>query len=136
MGAPFIVAQDQGKPASLIQLIANPDRFDGQIVTVDGFLVLGEHPEFVGQQARLYVHQVDADNLLGNAVWVVASSEMRRNREKLDHIYVLLTGTFRKSGSKESDPYRAGTLTRVQLCTAWSNPSHPIGLKDQKAKYK
>ena len=134
-----VFAIDQSRPriVSEIQLIANPDGFDGSLVTVTGFLILGEHPEFVNQEPFLYLHEEDAKNLLvENAVRVVASRQMQDDREKLDHMYVTLTGVFRVSHAKGPDSTHKGTVTEVQRCRVWSNPSHPIGVSEDKTKYK
>jgi hypothetical protein len=133
----FGLGQVRPKPASLIQLIANPERFDGKVVKVSGFLLLSEHPEFFGQQPALYLHQEDAKNLLlPNSVWVVPSEQMRPDREKINLMYVTLTGLFRAAHSGEKDPYEGGTITEVQICDRWSDPDHPIGLKADNGKYK
>ena len=123
--------QDQPKPISLIQLIANPEKFDGKVVSVDGYLMIGEHPEFVGQQPILYLHEEDAKNLLlSNSVWVVPSDQMLRNRETLNHMYVTVTGVFRASRGE------GGTITQVQNFAIWSDPGHPVGRKGDDRKYK
>jgi hypothetical protein len=120
-----------------MQLIANPDRFDGSVVTVTGFLILGEHPEFINQEPFLYLHEEDAKNLLvENAVRVAASHQMQHEREKLDHMYVTLTGLFKVSHAKGPDSTDRGTITEVQSCRVWSNPSRPIGVSEDKTKYK
>ena len=135
--ASLLLAQDRAKPVSLIQLIATPEKFDGKQVTVNGFLVIGEHPEFFGQQPVLYLNEEDSKNLLlGNSVWVVPSEQMRRDREKIDHMYVTVTGTFQTAHGGDRDAYEGGTITRVQACAPWSDPTHPIGTKPNARKYK
>jgi hypothetical protein len=70
---------------SLIQLIGNPDKYDGKSVRVIGFLRL----EFEGD--ALYLHQEDFEHALTkNAIWVNAGPGMTKNRERLDKKYVLL----------------------------------------------
>lgn len=72
---------------SMIQLISNPDKYDGQYVRVMGFLRL----EFEGN--GLYLHREDYEkSLYKNGVWVyVAETEANR---KLNMKYVLIEGTF------------------------------------------
>lgn len=136
LAGPVSLRPDRPKPVSLIQLIANPEKFDGKLVAVNGFLSLGEHPEFVGQQPILYMNQEDAKNLLlGNSVWVVPSDQMRRDQEKIDRMYVTLTGLFRAARTG-TDSYEGGTITQVQTCTKWLDPNHPIGLAVVNGKYK
>jgi hypothetical protein len=87
----LVVAQRSQEPtdASLIQLIANPDKYDGKFVRVIGFVRL----EFEGN--AMYLHREDYENsLLKNAVWIDPTSEMMKQREKFDKKYVLLEGTF------------------------------------------
>jgi len=124
----FGPAQQQGVPTSLIQLIANPERFDGKLVVVHGFLRIG-HEKHHGTETVLYLHQEDATHLLGsNAVWVIASEQMIRDHEKIDGMYVMLTGVVRAvSGAGGSSGM---VIKDVQSCRAWSDPRRPIGLKD------
>jgi hypothetical protein len=66
------IAQDRAVPATLIQLIANPDQFDGKLIAVRGYLVMvGGHHDV--SATFLNVSREDADNMLGNAIAVVAS---------------------------------------------------------------
>lgn len=74
---------------SLVQLIGNPDKYDGKFVRVEGFLRL----EFEGN--ALYLHQEDDEHTLTkNAIWVDASPDMMKKRDRLNKKYVLLEGTF------------------------------------------
>jgi hypothetical protein len=89
--AAFLAAQNSQDPTgiSLIQLISNPDRYDGKVVRLEGFLRL----EFEGN--ALYLHQEDDDYMLTkNAICVDASPDMIKSRDNLDKKYVLLEGTF------------------------------------------
>jgi hypothetical protein len=74
---------------SLVQLIATPEKYDGKVVQVAGFLSL----EFEGH--ILYLHQADYENgMTKNGVWIVRNSLIDQNAEKLDKQYVILVGTF------------------------------------------
>jgi hypothetical protein len=132
-------AERPAAPVSLIRLIAAPEEFDGKTVTVQGFLVLGEHPEFINQFPALYLHEEDAKNLLAdNSVWVAPSGQMRHDREKIDHMYVRLTGIFRAHRGPVGSS-RVGTMTDVESCTPWSDPARPVGARELPAghgKYK
>src|SRR5580704_3511350 len=68
---------------SLVELIADPAKFDGKVVVVHGFLQIDyEHD-------MLFLHREDFDNvLLENAIWVDTTEEMGRNRAKLNSKYV------------------------------------------------
>src|SRR5437660_10122960 len=74
---------------TLVQLIANPDRFDGKLIRVIGFLRL----EFEGNV--LYLHREDYENaILGDGIWVDVTPSMEKQRATLNMKYVLLEGIF------------------------------------------
>ncbi len=103
-------------PVSIVQLIANPEKYDGKLVATAGFLMLGERP-------ALYLHQEDADHaLIENALWLDTTDKMRRHRDELHHKYVVITGTFR-AGHAGHDYYKAGGITKIKSCSAWSPPA-------------
>jgi hypothetical protein len=122
----------QGAPkyVSPIQLIANPEKFDKTLITVRGFLVMEGHRDVVA--SALYLHREDAENQLDNSVLVEASDQMRRDEEKIDRIYVTLTGSFRAVPTANSS--YIPTISNVRSCTPLSNPTHPIGLKGNDTK--
>lgn len=123
-------AQGTSKHLSLIQLIATPDKFEGASVTVDGFLVMEGHRDLVA--TVLYLHKDDADNLLGaNSVHVIPSEKMRQHEEQIDHMYVVLTGSFHTV--RTANGSYTMEIRDVQSCTAWSNPSRPIGLQGDRS---
>jgi hypothetical protein len=87
----FLGAQSPREPldVSLIQLIANSDKYDGKLVRVIGYLRL----EFEGN--ALYLHQEDYEHsLIKNGIWVNTTPEIMKNQAKLNNTYVLLEGTF------------------------------------------
>jgi hypothetical protein len=137
LAVPIGLAQQQRAGLiSLIQLIASPEKFDGKLVTVQGLLRIGEHPEFFGQQPMLYLHDEDAKNLLfANAVWLTPTDEMRRDREKLDRMYVEVTGLFGASHSGDNY-FTPGTISQIRACIVRSDPNHPVGLKQDNTRYK
>lgn len=118
--------QDRQKPTTLIELLANPEKFDGSIVTVRGYFVAigGEHDIAA---YFLYLNREDAENLLGDAIVVVPTEPMRRDKEKLDRMFVMLTGRFHAVPT--ADKSFAPTIKDIVSCTVWSDPSRPIGLK-------
>jgi hypothetical protein len=131
IASPTALSQGQPKPVSLIQLIANPGNFEGQLVIARGYFVeVGGRGDIAGD--FLYLNKEDEENLLGDAVAVVASDQMRRDMEKLDHMYVLLTGTFHVAATANGS--YAAVLKDVRSCTPWSDPSRPIGLKLENRK--
>lgn len=77
---------------SIVQLIANPDAFDGKYVRVIGFLRL----EFEGDS--LYLHREDYEKGISkNGLWISTNEELQRNAEKYNLVYVLIEGTFNSS---------------------------------------
>jgi hypothetical protein len=119
-------AQRQPKIVSLIQLIASPQKFDGNLISVHGYLVrVGEKHDT--SATFLYLHKEDADNKLDNSILVGSSEHARNDLRELDRKYVTLTGTFRAVPAA-NDSYIA-EITQVQSCTLWSDPDRPIGRK-------
>ena len=83
----LVQAQEEIHDVSMIQLIANPEKYDGKYVRVMGFLRL----EFEGN--GLYLHREDyEESLYKNGVWVHVA-EIVANRQ-FNMKYVLIEGTF------------------------------------------
>ncbi len=84
--------------ASLIQLIADPDRFDGKPVRVKGFL----HVEFEG--TALYLSGDDANHLITrNGLWISFGPDLARGTprgmgpKQYNRKFVLIEGVFDKT---------------------------------------
>ncbi len=61
---------------SLIRLIATPERYDGKVIQVEGFLNL----EFEGN--AIYLHKEDYENsLCKNGFWVDFSDEIKSKKQ-------------------------------------------------------
>lgn len=97
---------------SMIQLIANPEKFDGKTVSVVGFL--GIEPE----NERLYLTEEDHQRIFAhNGLWVDLPSLTGKEQEELDRHYVQIVGTFKQGGRF---PYAAGGgLTDIKRCWRW-----------------
>lgn len=117
-----IWAQDKPVPVSLIELLANPKPFDGKVVTAKGFLRIGHEPKH-GFATILYLHEEDANNLLDNGLWVIPSKQMIADQEKIDAMYVMLTGVVK--GTPTMGNSYTWEITNVQNCVVWSNPKRP-----------
>jgi len=105
---------------SLIQLIASPEKFDGKMVSLVGFL--GIEPE----DARVYLSREDYQQYIpGNGVWVDVNKDMLRNVEDIDLHYVVLVGIFKLHGLPTHYPggTGGGGITDVRQCTAWLTAS-------------
>lgn len=120
-------AQDRPVAVPLVQLIATPEKLDRKIVAVRGYLLaVGGHGDILAHY--LYLSREDAENMLGNAVVVVPSSQILRDEEKLDRMYVTLIGTFHAIPSANGS--YVSTITDVVRCTVWSDPKRPIGERE------
>jgi hypothetical protein len=112
--------QRQALAVSLVQLIATPERYDGKLVSVVGFLPFG------GVDGDwLYLHKEDYDNGIHNAVAIDRTQQMLRDREKIYENYVVIIGVFRR---EEAPPayVSTGRITSIQRCHFVSQPSHPL----------
>ena len=82
--------------SSLIKLVATPDKYHYNKVSVTGFL----NVEFEGD--AIYIHKEDYDRqLYSNGLWVnLTETQIKRiDSLKLNKQYVLLEGTFNKNGN-------------------------------------
>lgn len=80
-----------GQPldVSIIQLIANPEAYQGKTVRIIGFL----HLEFEGN--GLYLHQEDyIHSLYSNGIWINAIGPFYTKATSDNNRYVLVVGTF------------------------------------------
>jgi hypothetical protein len=74
---------------SVVQLLATPEKFDGKLVRVFGFLRLAFESD------ALYLHREDdTQDLTRNAMCVDRTEGMEREQEKLNAHYVLIEATF------------------------------------------
>lgn len=102
----------QYESASLVALLANPERFDGRKLMVSGFLTL-EH-----EGTGLYLDRAAYDaGLSKNAVWLDRPTwpEPEETR-RLHRTYAEVVGTFDASKLGAYDHY-SGALTQVQRIT-------------------
>lgn len=102
---------------TMIQLIANPDGFNGKLIRVIGFLRI----EFEGNV--LYLHREDYENgILGDGIWVDVTPEMMKQDKSLNTKYVLLEGVFSSSDHGHMGVWR-GTITKIRRAEFWSDES-------------
>jgi hypothetical protein len=118
----FSALAERPQSVSLVQLLASPEKYDGQFVRVEGFL----HNKF--ENSALYLSKGDADYLIGkNALWVSYSDGVRlqprgdadkkKERDLLyfDRRFVLLEGRFDKDVRGHMSAYSGGLtgVTRI-----------------------
>ena len=74
---------------SIIQLIANPEKYNGQIVTVIGFMTIAPESDMLYLSHEDYQHAI-----VPNAVWIERNPHIMADVERLDLNYVEVVGTF------------------------------------------
>jgi hypothetical protein len=108
----------------MVQLIADPERFDGRLIHVIGFLRL----EFEGNV--LYLHREDYEQgILGDGIWVDVTPEIKQQSKTLNMNYVLMEGVF-SSGDRGHMGLWSGTIEKIRRAEVWSGPaSRPTNTK-------
>jgi hypothetical protein len=100
---------------SIIQLVATPDNYHNNEVSVTGFLNI----EFEGD--AIYIHKEDYEQqLYSNGLWVDLTEEQIKEIDslKLNKQYVLLEGTFDKNRSGHMGLW-SGEIKNVTRITKW-----------------
>jgi len=101
------------KDVSMIQLIANPQQYDGKPIRVIAFLNL----EFEGN--ALYLHREDFDkSLLSNAVWISLDDLQIRTSKKFSGRYVLVEGVFSAKDRGHLGIF-SGSIQQVTRLQSW-----------------
>ncbi len=112
------IQAQQPTDVTLVQLIANPEKFDGKLIRVIGFLRL----EFEGDV--LYLHREDYENaILGNGIWVTVTPAITKQRATLNMNYVLLEGVFSSSERGHMDMW-SGTIKQIRRFELWAAAKH------------
>lgn len=131
----IILLQADGQPdqparVSLVALLAAPEKFDGKLVYVTGYLRLDEEGDTLYLSETDYLHA-----LLRNGVWVERTKEMERDIENLDSKYVSIAGYF-SAKDRGHMSRSSGGIVRIRSCTFWSDPKYPIvrKLQDERKK--
>jgi hypothetical protein len=111
MAAPNETAEDVG----MVQLLGAPEKYDGKLVRVIGFLSL----EFEG--VGLYLHREDFQNMTGNALWI---NPPEKTDPSLGRHYVEVVGTFEAKAGGHMGVFPAGIRNVTKLMdieTAWNS---------------
>jgi hypothetical protein len=97
---------------SIVDLIANPGKYDGKKVQLMGYI----HFEFEGN--GIYLHKEDQQQMLGhNGLWVEWAEHAIRQPECQD-TYALIEGTFSASNRGHMG-LRSGAVTDMTRCMKW-----------------
>jgi hypothetical protein len=92
---------------SIVQLIATPEKYDGKVVLVGGFLRL----EFEGD--AIYLHEDDyRHGIYANALWVNVDAKTAENSDKLNLHYAFVEGTFDASRHGHGGLF-TGTMNKI-----------------------
>ena len=95
---------------SLYQLVATPERFDGKLVRVSGFI----HQSF--EHSGFYPHRQDYDQgVFRNGIWVQLGDCSKGDENALSDTYVLLQGRFSSEDQGHLGMW-SGALLDVTRC--------------------
>ena len=98
---------------TLVQLIANPEKFDGKLIRVIGFLRL----EFEGNV--LYLHREDYENsILGNGIWVEVTPQIEKETKTINMHYVIMEGIFSAKEHGHMGMW-SGALKHIRRAQLW-----------------
>ncbi len=101
------------RKVSMIQLIANPEKYEGARVRIKAFLNL----EFEGN--ALYLHREDFEKSIAeNAIWIELTDKQLLASTRLSGGYTLVEGTF---SAKERGHFGmfSGSIRQVTRIQGW-----------------
>jgi hypothetical protein len=107
---------------SIIQLIADPGKYDGHRVDLQGFLSV----EFEG--TAVYLSRDDYEHLITkNAIWVAFDKKALPQAQQLHEQYVFVTATFyaKHLGHMSLFSGELRDVERVNACLDRTKMSHP-----------
>jgi len=109
---------DTVQDVSLIQLIVQPEKFDGKPVRFIGFLRI----EFEGD--AIYLHREDFDHgISNNGVWIHIPADMTKHqKDEVNMHYVICAGVFKASDRGHMGMF-SGAIASVRRLESWSVPS-------------
>ena len=92
---------------SVIQLITSPEKYDGKIVHVTGFIKI----EFEG--TAIYLHEEDyKKHIYKNSIWLSMPNELYSLKNEISEKYGSVIGTF-KAEPKGHFGMFSGTITNI-----------------------
>ncbi|HEU0046582.1 MAG: hypothetical protein DMG64_19810 [Acidobacteria bacterium] len=108
---------------SMLQLISTPEKFDGKLVSVIGYLRFELHGNL------LFVHREDEENgILSNSIRTSLDGRCGKDLELFDSKYVKILGIFH-AGDARRNPFPPGVITDASDCKLWSDPREPLNRK-------
>ena len=101
------------RDVSMIQLIANPQQYDGTSIRLMAFLNL----EFEGN--ALYLHREDFEKSLpSNAIWISLTDQQARTSARFSKGYVLVEGVFSAKDRGHMGMF-AGSIQKITRIQSW-----------------
>ncbi|MEG9436680.1 hypothetical protein JAO29_10965 [Edaphobacter sp. HDX4] len=106
---------ERAQDVSIIELIANPLKYDGKQVQLIGFLRL----EFEGN--AIYLHQEDFEHAISrNAIWIDRPADLSEKQAlDVNNRYIICQGTF-KAGEHGHMGMFSGSLTHINRLEPWA----------------
>ena len=105
---------------SMIQLIANPDKFDGKSISVTGFFAPNWEGDSLYHDDNAYSNSVVSDS-----IWLDRTEHAPEfKKEELELKYVKIMGTFHL-GDRGRLRGRVGGISDIKMCVLVSDPSKP-----------
>ena len=101
---------------SIVQLLANPEKFEGKLIEVRGFVRI----EFEGD--AIYLHKEDYEHgLYSNGMWLGTSECKRLDGTRFDVGYAMVVGRYTSKRRGHMGLW-SGAIEEVQSCIKW--PPH------------
>jgi hypothetical protein len=112
---PGPIQEVQIPSVSIIQLIANPQRYNGKRIRIIGYLRL----EFEGN--AIYLHREDYEQEISeNAVWINPPSALTKEQiNAVNNGYVICTGVFHGNQHGHMDMF-SGEISNINRLEPWS----------------
>lgn len=108
-----VVVAVEPESVSMIQVLSNPEKYDGKKLQLMGYL----HLEFEGN--GLYLHKEDEQRGLSkNGLWVDTRSHSYKDMAALNDTYVLVEGTFTSRRQGHMDLW-SGEIHSIDRVIAW-----------------
>ena len=102
---------------SIVQLIANPQLYEGKRIRIIGYL----HLEFEGD--AIYLHREDFEQAIPiDAIWIITPKALtNEQREAVNDKYVLCTGVFTAKRRGHMGMF-SGEISDINRISPWGRP--------------
>jgi hypothetical protein len=106
-------------PVTMAQLVVTPERLDGKLVRIVGFVSLESEDVALYDNENSYRHV-----LFRNAIWLELDDARIEQNRRLHRRYVLVEGVFNQSARGHLNSF-AGAITDITRFELWSDPEKP-----------